>query len=375
MKIMQLKKPIVTTMNRHKTFRTERMSGVKKNLEVGRYHKLLPRKKPRNFKKMKAPFEVYKDETIRKVIKHLFDLYEGRINRQIDNSNVTKENLLSSFLKLRNKLSSKGIDIYNNSGKDLHVLLPLSGMSPVGYFYKAIFERLLPEARVTFLKTYARKFRFSSPNTLKNIADIDLMELKKSINVNDKIFVLIDFISIESKTKTIISNNLSKLNKNYDLISVNSPESYYNDIPNLMQEIKHKFHLINEEDSISNDLVSSSLRDVDSERIFQKKEYEKRFFEGKEVYRQILAAYAKKYNKGKILKFSEIKEQAKPIKFELEDIFRTIPNSQVYKLQTPLEKYDPKLFNFLKKLDSAKAYTYYYLGSEFVREAMREKLR
>jgi len=364
-----LKKPVIPTQNRHSTFRREKLEGTKKDLAIGRYRKLLSEKKPRNFKKMKAPLEIYKDETIRKVIKHLLDLYAGRIERKIDSSNVTKENLQSSFVRLRNNLSYKGIDIYNNTGKDLHVLLPLSGMSPVGYFYKAIFENLLPQARITFLKTYTRKFGAS------NVGKIDLMELKKSINVHDKLFVLIDFISAESRTKNTLLNNLSRLNKNFDLISVTSQESYNGHVPTLKQDIKDRFNLIKEDDPISNEWIASSLRDVDSERTMQKGMHQKIFLDGKEVYRKLLAAYEKKYNKGKIIKMGKLTQQADMHKFELADIYRIIPTSQAYKLQTPLEKYDPKLFNFLKKLDSTKAYTYYYLGNEFAREAMREKLR
>ncbi len=180
-----LKKPVIPSQNRHSTFRREKLEGTKRDLAIGRYIKLLPEKKPRNFKKMKAPLEMYKDETIRKAIKHLMDLYAGKIEKGTNNGNVTRKELWFSFCDLQKELSYRNINIFNNTGQDLHLLLPLSGMSSVGYFYKAIFERLLPKARVTFLKTYSRRTNDAN--------HFDLIELKKSINKNDNLFVMIDY--------------------------------------------------------------------------------------------------------------------------------------------------------------------------------------
>jgi len=351
-----IRKQVIPTLNRHSTFRKERIADVKREATIGRYSKLLSKKNPRNFKKMKAPFEVYKDETIKKVINHLINLYKGKMDKIVDNGNATKQSFFLSFSNLRNELAHKNIDIFNNDGSDLHLILPLAGMSSVGYFYKAIFERLLPKARVTFLKTYSKEFNSAS--------NVDLIELRKSINKNDKLFVMIDFISPKERTKTIVSENLLQLNNNFKLIAINSQESDIYGIADIREEIKDRFK----------PKSTISLHRVDSLRTMHKYSDNYLTLDGKRVYTNVPEAYKKKYNKGKILIMNGEEQEANKSKFNyLNTSYRTIPNSEKYKLYSSMNDYNPKLYNFLKRLNQAKAYTYYYLGYEFINEIIEKQ--
>ena len=351
-----IRKQIIPSQNRHTTFRNERMAGVKRNPEVGRYHELLSKKSPRNFKKMKPPLELYKDEIIQKAINHLMSLYHGKIDQRVDNGNATKQSFFASFSNLRRELGSRNIDIFNNDGSDLHLILPLAGMSSVGYFYKAIFEKLLPKARVTFLKTYTKEFQ--------PISNVDLIELKKSINKHDKLFVMIDFMSSRAITKTVISENLSKLNNSFKFLAINSQESDIYGIKGIQEDIVERFK----------PKSTISLHDVDSLRTMHKDSDYYSTLDGKRVYLKVPQAYAKKYNAGKVLIMNRTEQEINESKFKHPNIsYRTVPNSEKYKLYTLMDDYDPKLYNFLKKLDAAKAYTYYYLGHEFVNEILANK--
>ncbi|GEM_PF-5770658 len=103
----------------------------------------------------------------------------------------------------------------------------------------------------------------------------------------------------------------------------------------------------------------------------QKDHYFRSTLDGKDVFEYIPQAYAKKYNAGKVLKMNSAEQGINKSKFKYsEGLYKTIPGSEVYKFYTFMDEYNPKLYNFLKKLNQAKAYTYYYLGNEFANEVV-----
>lgn len=98
-----------------------------------------------------------------------------------------------------------GFNIFKTKGENLHVFLPLTGMSPPGHILKAFFEQTLPQARITFLITpKSSELRWGKDisyihNAKKNLRN----HILKSLNINDRYFVVFDFISSGATTKEI----------------------------------------------------------------------------------------------------------------------------------------------------------------------------
>lgn len=203
---------------------------------LGRYRELLPEKKPRNFKKMKHPLEVFSNEYDKQRIKSIFNEFyrEKPIGtfsnfdyKKIDPNTVLSKSIAKIVLtNLKTKLiKNYGGDIFKNQGKELHVFLPLTGMGIYGYFYKAVIENILPKARITFLVTpkhivtneMVGKFYDILLNNFKS-------HLQRSLNKNDKHFIVIDYIN-KYNTINIINSTLSKIySKEIKADIINSPE-------------------------------------------------------------------------------------------------------------------------------------------------------
>jgi hypothetical protein len=306
---------------------------LKGTLTQGRYREKLPLKKPVNFKKMKSPGELFKGKFSKSVVKYIYQLYIGKLNLT-SRSGIkkypfaTKQELTKSFVSLKNKLKEKNIDIFNNSGQKLHFILPLSGMSPVGYFYKGIIEQLMPKARITFLKTIENR---------RNVPGYDLVNLKRSINKYDELFCVIDYFE-KGSTLRLIENNLKEINPKFDLIGVNSPESRIDlESYNIINNNKNLLDIINSEYNKSNKFISKST-------------------------------FREKMSPQKPLTRSFYKDIA-----QINTNRLIIPNYQAYKIEA-LEKgfFNEKVFNALKEMDQAQKYTYYYLGQKFISNVFKK---
>lgn len=118
-----------------------------------------------------------------------------------------------------------GHNIFKTNGKNLHVFLPMTGMSPQGYLLKGFFEQTLPKARVTFLVTPSRLSLDIAADpevrrkSLKNLEK----HLRRSINVHDKYFVCFDHIDKEI-TITNINQTLNKIyGKKVNFMAIDAP--------------------------------------------------------------------------------------------------------------------------------------------------------
>ena len=175
------------------------------------------------FKNLEHPLEKFKDPKSEKLIKKILENYEctkyidpDQYYRQYHLPNFETSGVYSAVRKLTS--INKG-DFFKKKGVGYHIFLPLDGMSPGGYFYKGILEQIAPKARVTFLVTP------SSENydlkAIKNLKD----NLLKTLNSQDKHFIVIDYFSASKNTLNKISTVLSQIYKTpIDVHDVFSPE-------------------------------------------------------------------------------------------------------------------------------------------------------
>ena len=225
---MALKKNITPSQNRHTTFRNERLAGVKKNPLIGKYSLMLTEKKPRNFKKMKKPEELFKDIESRKLIEKVYDHWK-REKLSLDDNNISESRADFGFKSaLWNLRHSFGDGVLKSQGKELHIFLPLTGSSPSGYFYKACFENFLPKARVTFLVTSSAVAGYTKEEWTQVNANIK-HHLQKSLNIHDKQFAVMDLVA-DGNTTNLIRSALSDVRKSKtDLCVINISESLFRD--------------------------------------------------------------------------------------------------------------------------------------------------
>jgi hypothetical protein len=240
-------KKITPSQNRHKPFLNERISGIKKDQAVGKYNNLEMERKPRKFvitndyidnptnnssqlkirfKNLKHPLEKFKDKESRKLIQEIFQEYKqsnkfnkDTYNYKVHTTTFDYESLCSAIFELARITNKPSGGIFKNKGEGYHVFLPLDGMSPGGYFYKGALEQLAPKARVTFLITpYVSVSTPYGENNLKR-------NLLKSLNKQDKHFVVIDCMGSKRETINGISRVLSDIyKKRINVDGVFSPE-------------------------------------------------------------------------------------------------------------------------------------------------------
>lgn len=203
---------------------------TKKLVLNGRNSIKLPSKKPRNFKRMKTPQEVFKDKESLKLINKIITHFNRKRSKEKD-IYFSKEFVDFDFKKtiflLRKEM---GKTVLENKGRELHIYLPLTGSSPTGYFYKACFEKLLPLARITFLITPKITEYYSADINIKKRMELNLEgNLKSSFNIHDKNFLIMDYFS-SGNTTNLINKVLSKIRgKKENIIVSDINESFYKD--------------------------------------------------------------------------------------------------------------------------------------------------
>ncbi len=104
-----------------------------------------------------------------------------------------------------------GFNVFKTKGENLHVFLPMTGMSTTGYLLKAFFEQTLPKARVTFLLTpKSDGFRYDTTENIIKLRQNLLSNIQKSLNKYDKYFVVFDHVALGT-TGEEINNALNRI--------------------------------------------------------------------------------------------------------------------------------------------------------------------
>ncbi len=175
------------------------------------YSQNLTKRVPRKLSRMKEPNlereilernELYRRETLREVLKRDLNFLEVyRYNSFYRLAIVQFEFMVKKLSKCKD-------------GRDLHIYLPLTGMEPVGYYYKGYLEQHYPKARVTFLVT--PKGGHYEEYLTNNI--------KRSFNVNDKLFFVFDYFA-HGTTLDSITRALRKIVSNPKVVQISTPES------------------------------------------------------------------------------------------------------------------------------------------------------
>lgn len=136
---------------------------------------------------------------------------------------ISDINLILETLKRNNSIKSK-------DGREVHFLFPLTGMAGMGEFFKGYLEQILPKSRFTFLvtppSTSSTRYRlnnFDSKNTTTLIENLINLKknFKKTVNVNDRVFIVIDHFVMEKTLK-----NITFVIKEYFKGQKTSPEIY-----------------------------------------------------------------------------------------------------------------------------------------------------
>jgi hypothetical protein len=153
---------------------------------------------------------MFKDKTSRNLIKQIYDHWKRKSYLKEDTISDYRADIGFKLTIIRLK-QEFGNNIISNKGRELHIYLPLTGSSPSGYFFKACFENVLPKARITFLVT-PRSTSFSLANkTIKQEMEHNIKtHLQKSLNVNDKQFLVIDLLG-KGTTTNLIRKALSEI--------------------------------------------------------------------------------------------------------------------------------------------------------------------
>ncbi|MFA7709262.1 MAG: hypothetical protein WCX82_03955 [archaeon] len=182
------------------------------------YSQKLTKRVPRNLDRMKEPnldkiAILDKEGQYRRKFREMLKL-DLRVLRSL-NGEVNSVYAMVQFNFMVSKLSK------HTDGRDLHIYLPFTGMEPVGYFYKGYLEQHYPKARVTFLvtpqmNTMVRSFSKESEEHLRN-------HLKRSLNVNDKLFFVFDSISAGTTLKRI-TETLGKIVSNPKVMAIGMRE-------------------------------------------------------------------------------------------------------------------------------------------------------
>lgn len=276
---------------------------------LGRYSLEITRKKPRRFSKLKHPLELYKN--VPEVERILREYYKGPIHETNNLNRVFTDKSLKSVFE--DSIRKFRIDYakfekpFKTSGQNTHIFLPLTGMSPIGFFYKGLFEQLMPKARVTFLITPK-----SQSNMGKGTYDVSRFQeqLKRSLNINDRCFVVFDYIKNGHTVNNIFS-----------------------EIRNLMPKEQLNFISINTN-------------------------YEP-FEEHRNYLKQVNPS--KRKSELKVRPRSEVLRDPRTIAKESTYYFGE-PSKQ-YRTQNPL--LTEKEYKEQKRIEKAREYTYYWLGKEF----------
>ncbi|GEM_PF-6865774 len=260
------------------------------------------------FKNLKHPLEKFKDPKSKQLITKILGNYErtkyidpDEYNKQYHLPNFETKGVYSAVHKLTTLNNG---DFFKTKGIGYHIFLPLDGMSPGGYFYKGILEQIAPKARVTFLVTPgSENYDLKAIENLKN-------NLLKTLNSQDKHFIVMDYFSPSKNTLNKISDVLSHIYKEQvDVEGVFSPE-------------------------FGHDLfVSGGVLNGAPIRLHSRKT-------NKDVYGKSAIPISEKYK---------------------QEAIKTRVFDEAHK----------KVYERLKLDEKIKAYTYYYLGNEYVFDILR----
>lgn len=311
---------------------------VLKNRSLKRSEKL-PSKEPRKYKivaktiKKRGALSITKEKIKFKNLKHSREKFKDKesrliVDKIIENFSRTRHISMEDYAKKHYPCrfeavgvidaAKKLINLHNNNliktkGEAYHFFLPLDGMSPGGYFYKGILEQIAPKARVTFLVTPSSSGGLNT-QSLSNLKK----NLSKFLNKFDKHFIVIDYITTETKTMNKISLVLSEIyDRPIEVEGVYSPEH------NKDLYIRHGGVGIK---NVSERREHNRSRNKDSDG--------SKSVPISERYKQEFSYWNLKLGKSN-------------------------PN------------YNKEIYKRLKLDEKVKAYTYYYLGNEFIHEAMK----
>lgn len=277
----------------------------------GRYSSDITRREPRRFSRLKHPLEQYKDvPDIQRILREYYTgpIYETNNLNRVFTDKTLKSIFEESIIDFKRKYNSEfGNNPFKSNGENTHIILPLTGMSPIGFFYKGLFEQLMPKARITFLITPK-----SQSNMMKGTYDLSKFkdQLKKSLNKNDKYFVIFDYIKNGHTVYNIFSEIKNLIPKEqFNSISINTNYEPFEEHRNYLKQVN-----------------------------LSKQRSELRVLPKSEVLRN-----PRTIVKGNSYDFGE-------------------PSKQ-YRIQNPL--LTEKEYKQQKRLEQAREYTYYWLGKEF----------
>jgi len=280
---------------------------------LGRYSSEITRREPRRFSRLKHPLELYKDvPDIQRILREYYSgpIFEtNNLNRVFVDKNL-KSVFEESIIDFKRKYySGFGNNPFKTSGENVHIILPLTGMSPIGHFYKGLFEQLMPKARITFLVTPKSLSNMKGTYDTSKFKD----QLKKSLNKNDKYFIIFDYIKNGNTVYNIFSQIQTLIPKEkFNSISINTNYEPFEEHRNYLKQI-------------------NLLENKSELRVMPKSE---------------LLKNPRALVKGNVYYFGE-------------------PSKQ-YRTQNPLlteEEYKAQ-----KRLEQAREYTYYWLGKEFAND-------
>ena len=176
-----------------------------------------------------------------KIIKRLFKPIKNNTPDKVLYSQTLRE------FKLKFE-KSFGFNIFKTKGENLHVFLPITGMSTSGHLFKGFFEQTLPKARVTFLLTPKTDgFRYDTTGNIEKFRQNLSNNIQRSLNKYDKYFVVFDHVALGTTTEEI--NNA--LNKIYNR------KTNYLVIPSV-EDIGLRIHLKNAEGTKISEIVQKS---------------------------------------------------------------------------------------------------------------------
>ncbi|MFH0906048.1 MAG: hypothetical protein V1824_01775 [archaeon] len=197
------------------------------NHQTGEVRKKFTFKKNSDVQGDNGPIRTFaKDKTIdysklseREFLKTFKDNKSKRLAKEIicfcKNSNTKFQDTLTELTSILKKDKCK-------NGSGVHILLPLAGMSPIGHFYRGYIENHYPNAKISFVLTpesaNLKQQKKSTENSFSRY-------FKKIIDKNnDKLVIMLDYISSDEFTTKRLFRNINSINKNIDFKTIHSPE-------------------------------------------------------------------------------------------------------------------------------------------------------
>ncbi|MFH0906315.1 MAG: hypothetical protein V1824_03175 [archaeon] len=214
---------------------------LKKNRDFRIYKKDNTGKFVRDEKQIVDPFEKFKfkkdsngkliedKRTIEYINKILSIYYHNPYSKEGIEGLTLVDKLKTSILAFEKQIKEINSKEYK-TGKGIHILLPLGGMSTYGHFFRGYFEKNYPDCKISFLHT-PKKYLLNNVNRSFN-RDFKYKEelnsiIKKLVDVKkDSCFFVFDFISGRT-TVNAINIILEDIygNKQFKYYTIDSPET------------------------------------------------------------------------------------------------------------------------------------------------------